>query len=57
MCLVQTGHRDIALLVVQGGQQADERDQRIGHHSAPDSRMQAMFECAILNGAVHQSPQ
>ena len=49
---MHTGHRDIALIVMQGGQQSDQRGQRVGHHPAPDTRVQTVIEGRDLDDTV-----
>ena len=50
--LVQSGYRDIAVVIVQGGQQSDQRGQRVGHHPAPDTRVQTVIEGRDLDDTV-----
>ncbi len=55
--LVQTGDDDVALVVVQAGEQADEGRDRVGHHASPQARMQAVIECRDLDHTVDQAAQ
>ena len=55
--LVQTGHRDVAVVVVQAGQQPHQHAQRVGHHAAPQPGVQAVVERGDLDDAVGQAAQ
>jgi hypothetical protein len=55
--LVQARDRDVALVVVQGGQQAHQRAQRVGHHATPHPGVQPVVERRNLDDAVGQPAQ
>ena len=55
--LVQARHRDVAVVVVQAGQQPHQHAQRVGHHAAPHPRVQAVVERGDLDDAVGQAAQ
>ena len=52
---MQPGDRDVAVIVVQAGQQAHQNRQRVGHHAAPHPRVQAVVERGDLDHAVRES--
>ena len=54
---MQAGHRDVAVVVVQAGQQPNQRAEGIWHHPAPHPRMQAVIERGDLDDAIGQAPQ
>ena len=54
---MQTGHRDVAVVVVQAGQQPHQHHQRVGNHTAPQAGVQAVVEGGDLDHAVGQPAQ
>jgi len=54
---VQAGHRHIAVVVVEAGEQAHQHAQRVGNHTAPDAGVQPMVERGNLDHAVGQAAQ
>ena len=54
---VQAVHRDVAVVVVQAGQQPHQDAQRVGHHAAPQPGVQAVVEGGDLDHAVGQPAQ
>ena len=55
--LVQTLDRDIAVVVVQRRQQPHQHAQRVGHHTTPQTRVQAVVQRRDLHHAVGKPAQ
>lgn len=51
---VQALHRNVAVVVVQAGEQSYQDAERVGHHAAPEPRVQAVIQSRDLDHAVGQ---